>query len=108
VLLIFGIRRKAYRLATVFTLCSLCQTPAAQAITRVRMFFTLFFVPLIPLGSKYTSTCTLCGRSVKLTKEAADNLASAALTQNVAPRQSQTDVSPGIPSSSPQTSTGQP
>lgn len=73
-LIIFGIRRKAYRLATVFALCRLCGTPAAQVVSRVRTFFSLFFVPVIPLGSTYRSTCSLCGRTLKITKEEADQL----------------------------------
>jgi hypothetical protein len=78
VFFIFGIRRKASRLATVFFVCALCHTPAAQAVTRVRTFFTLFFVPLIPLGSSYRTTCTFCGRSVKVNKDGADHLVASA------------------------------
>jgi hypothetical protein len=81
VFFIFGIRRKASRLATVFFVCTLCHTPAAQAVTRVRTFFTLFFVPLIPLGSSYRTTCTFCGRSVKITKDGADQLVASANAQ---------------------------
>lgn len=73
-LVIFGIRRKAYRLVTVFGLCRLCGTPAAQVVTRVRTFFSLFFIPVVPLGSTYRSTCTMCGRTVKITKEDAEQL----------------------------------
>lgn len=73
-LVIFGIKRKAYRLATVFALCRLCGSPAAQVVSRVRTYFSLFFVPVIPLGSTYRSTCSLCGRTVKVTKEDAEQL----------------------------------
>jgi zinc-ribbon family len=73
-LILFGIKRKAYRLVTAFFLCGFCQTPAAQAVTRVRTFFTLFFIPVIPLGSKYSTTCTLCGQSGRIAKEVADQL----------------------------------
>jgi len=100
-LFIFGVRRKAYRLATIFALCTLCQTPAAQVITRVRMFFTLFFIPLVPLGSKYRSTCTLCGRSVKIDKEAADRLVLTAQSQNAATGQARPeDVTAILPTPS--------
>ena len=71
-LLIFGIRRRGYRIATVFAICGQCHTPAAQAIVRVKTFFTFFFIPLIPLGAKYRSTCTMCGTVVNLTKEQAE------------------------------------
>jgi zinc-ribbon family len=72
VLLIFGVRRRGYRMANVFAMCGVCHTPAAQAIARVKTFFTFFFIPLIPLGSKYRSTCTMCGATVSLTKEQAE------------------------------------
>ena len=71
-LLIFGIRRRGYRMGTVFAICGQCHTPAAQAIVRLKTFFTFFFIPLIPLGAKYRSTCTMCGTVVNLTKEQAE------------------------------------
>jgi predicted nucleic acid-binding protein len=80
-LIIFGIRRKAYRLATVFAVCSLCHTPAAQAVARVRTFFSLFFIPLIPLTSRYRMTCTMCGQSVSITAADASQLVAAAQAQ---------------------------
>lgn len=93
-IVIFGIRRKACRLATVFALCRLCGSPAAQAITRVRTFFSIFFVPLVPLGSSYRSTCTLCGRTVKLTKADADE----AVAQSEAAARSAPLPPPTVPS----------
>ena len=71
-LLIFGVRRRGDRMVNVFAMCGICHTPAAQAVTRVRTFFTFFFIPLIPLGSKFRSTCTLCGGTISLTKEQAE------------------------------------
>jgi hypothetical protein len=71
-LLIFGVRRRGYRMVNVFALCGVCHAPAAQAVARIRTFFTFFFIPLIPLGSKYRSTCTLCGATISLTKEQAE------------------------------------
>jgi hypothetical protein len=68
VFVIFGIKRLRKRLATVFALCGQCNTPAAQVIVRASTWFSLFFVPVIPLGSKYISTCTYCGNSMKLEK----------------------------------------
>ena len=72
--IIFGVKRKTYRLATVLAVCGLCHTPAAQAVTRVRTFFSLFFIPVVPLANHYRTTCTMCGQSVKITKEHADHL----------------------------------
>ena len=85
-LLIFGIRRRGHRMGTVFAICGQCHTPAAQALIRIKTFFTFFFIPLIPLGSKYRSTCTMCGTVVNLTKEQAD----AGMQQAQAQAQAQT------------------
>jgi hypothetical protein len=95
--LLFGIRRKAQRLATVFAVCVSCHTPAAQAVTRVRTFFTLFFIPLIPLGTKYRTTCTMCGQSVSITKETADNLVAGAQAQAAAANSGPGAPPPGFP-----------
>jgi hypothetical protein len=73
VLIIFGIRRRGHRLANVFALCGVCRSPAAQGVIRIKTFFTLFFIPLIPLGSKYRSVCTMCGATTNLTKQQADH-----------------------------------
>jgi zinc-ribbon family len=73
-LIIFGFRRKVSRLTVIFTMCSFCHTPAAHAVTRLRKFFTLFFIPVLPIGTKYTTTCTLCGRSALISRETADKL----------------------------------
>jgi hypothetical protein len=95
--LLLGIRRKAQRLATVFAVCVSCHTPAAQAVTRVRTFFTVFFIPLIPLGSKYRTTCTMCGQSVSITKETADHLVVGAQAQAAAANQVPGPPPPGFP-----------
>jgi hypothetical protein len=70
-LVIFGIKRLVRRLATVFAVCGQCGSPAAQVIVRRSTWFSLFFIPVIPLGSKYSSTCTLCGTATRLDKEQA-------------------------------------
>jgi hypothetical protein len=70
-LIIFGIKRLVHRLATVFALCSQCGSPAAQVIVRTSTWFSLFFIPLVPLGTKYSSTCTFCGVATRLDKEQA-------------------------------------
>jgi hypothetical protein len=78
VFLIFGIKRMAKRLATVFALCGHCATPAAQVVGSRSTWFSLFFIPVIPLGSKYFSTCTLCGTTTSLDKAQAMLLAASA------------------------------
>jgi hypothetical protein len=72
VLIIFGLCRRGYRMANVFAMCGICHTPAAQAVVRIKTFFTLFFIPLVPVGTKYRSTCTMCGGTIELSKDQAD------------------------------------
>jgi hypothetical protein len=71
-IILFGFRRRATRLATIFVMCAYCHTPAAHVLTRTRRYFTLFFIPVIPLGTKYITTCTMCGHATQITKEGAD------------------------------------
>jgi zinc-ribbon family len=102
-IILFGFRRKASRLATIFVMCAACRTPAAHALTRTRRYFTLFFVPVIPLGTKYFTTCTMCGHGTQITKEGADHYL-ASLPQNASAPSSppQADLAPahteGLPS----------
>jgi zinc ribbon protein len=85
-IILFGFRRKSSRLATIFVMCAHCHTPAAHALTRSRRFFTLFFIPVIPLGTKYFTTCTMCGHVTQITKEGADQyLASVAQASGAQP-----------------------
>ncbi len=79
--IVFGIKRMNKRLATMLALCGQCGTPAAQVVTRLSTWFSLFFIPVIPLGNKYVSTCTLCGKSVKIDKDQAMQMVAA--TQQV-------------------------
>jgi transcription elongation factor Elf1 len=90
--LIFGIKRMARRLATVFALCPQCGSPAAQVVVRRTTWISLFFIPVVPLGTKYASTCTLCGVSTRLDKEQA--LRTVALAQQVADTSSGAGVAP--------------
>jgi hypothetical protein len=71
VFLIFGIKRRVKRMATVFALCSRCGAPAAQVVARRTTWLALFFIPVVPFRTTYLSTCTLCGTSIRLDKEEA-------------------------------------
>jgi hypothetical protein len=95
VLIIFGLRRRGYRMANVFAMCGICHTPAAQAVVRIKTFFTLFFIPLIPVGTKYRSTCTMCGGTIELSKEQADQ-AMITTQQQRAQAQAQTPQPPAF------------
>jgi hypothetical protein len=65
-------------LATVYAQCRSCGMQGWQRIYRVISWFTLFFVPVLPLFVSRKSFCGTCGRSWKLTKDEADALAQSA------------------------------
>jgi hypothetical protein len=47
----------------------MCRNPATQVLLKRVTKFTLFFIPLFPISSKFQAQCTFCGQTTKLTKE---------------------------------------
>ncbi|MEU5562161.1 zinc-ribbon domain-containing protein [Micromonospora musae] len=72
---IFGFRTKVDRLGVVSRVCRNCGNHAAQVITRRSTKFSLFFVPLIPVRTRYGQQCTYCGAEYDLPKSEARGLA---------------------------------
>ncbi len=100
-LIIFGLRRRGHRLANVFAMCGVCHSPAAQGIVRVKTFFSLFFIPFIPVGTKYRSVCTMCGATSSLTREQADHAVASAQQQAAQTPMATATRSPGVPVAGP-------
>lgn len=73
-LILFGTRSYIHQLAILTLLCGSCGNPAAHTLKKRVTKFTLFFVPLFPISSKYTTQCTFCGADQKITKEQAEQL----------------------------------
>jgi hypothetical protein len=72
--IIFGTRSYLYTLAMITMVCGRCGNPAAHSLKKRLVKFTLFFVPLFPISSRYTTQCTFCGDQQRLTKEQAEQL----------------------------------
>ena len=71
-MLIWGFKLYSVIVATFVYTCENCHQQAAhQLVKRVRKF-SLFFIPLFPVSTKYTDTCTYCGRSIPVPKEQAE------------------------------------
>lgn len=68
-MIIWGYRRYIQRLAMLTFLCASCGNPAAHALSRAVTKFTLFFIPLFPISSKYFTQCTFCGANRRVSKE---------------------------------------
>jgi hypothetical protein len=72
--IIFGTKGYLYQLAILTLVCGQCANPAAHTLRKRVTKFTLFFVPLFPISTKYLTQCTFCGAEQKVTKEQADHL----------------------------------
>jgi hypothetical protein len=66
--IIWGFRTYSATLGMVTLACRNGHT-AAHRLVRTTRKFTLFFIPLFPVGKRYYSVCTMCGEQVKWTKE---------------------------------------
>ncbi|MBB5111790.1 zinc-ribbon domain-containing protein [Micromonospora echinospora] len=71
---IFGLRTKVVRSGVVTEVCRNCGNQAAQVITRRVTKFSLFFVPLIPLRTRYSQQCTFCGAEYDISRAEAQRL----------------------------------
>jgi predicted RNA-binding Zn-ribbon protein involved in translation (DUF1610 family) len=71
-LLIFGFGVTETLVSTLFYRCETCGNQAAHQLTRQSRRFSLFFIPLFSIGSKYLDTCTACGRTVEVSREQAE------------------------------------
>jgi len=73
-MIIFGTKGYLHQLAILTLLCGNCGNPAAHTLSKRVTKFTLFFVPLFPVSTKYSTQCTFCGAQQKITKEQAEQL----------------------------------
>jgi hypothetical protein len=71
--LIFGFGVTQTLLATLVFVCETCGTNAAHHLVKRVRKFSLFFIPLFPVGAtRYVDTCVACGRSLEVTAEQAE------------------------------------
>ena len=61
----FGTRAKSKGLGQAERPCLKCGRNAMHTVIEVKRRFTLFFIPIIPLGTKYVNKCGVCGLSTK-------------------------------------------
>jgi hypothetical protein len=74
-MLIIGFRVTEALLATLVLACEVCGNRAAHQLTKQSRRFSLFFIPLFSIGTKYLDTCTVCGRIIEVSKEQAETAA---------------------------------
>jgi zinc-ribbon family len=75
---LFGTRRKAKMLGQMERRCAKCTRPTVHSAIESRQWFTLFFIPVIPLGSNYAVRCNLCGLAQKASPELKEQLSAKA------------------------------
>ncbi|MEU0393129.1 zinc-ribbon domain-containing protein [Streptomyces sp. NPDC006208] len=73
-MIIFGTKGYLYQLAILTLVCGHCGNPSAHTLRKRVTKFTLFFVPLFPISTKYLTQCTFCGAEQKITAEQAQQL----------------------------------
>jgi hypothetical protein len=73
-MIIFGTKGYLYQLAILTLVCAQCGNPSAHTLRKRVTKFTLFFVPLFPVSTKYVTQCTFCGAEQKVTAEQAEQL----------------------------------
>jgi predicted nucleic acid-binding Zn ribbon protein len=73
--LIFGLSAKQVLMATLFYVCEVCGNQAAHQLVKRTNRFTLFFIPLFPVSSRYIDTCTACARSLEIPRQQAETAA---------------------------------
>lgn len=71
---LFGVRSKAKGIGQVENLCTKCNRPTMHAIVESKKFFTLFFIPVIPLGANAFAKCGICGLARKCSTELKDQV----------------------------------
>ncbi|WP_433783896.1 zinc-ribbon domain-containing protein [Actinomycetospora sp. CA-101289] len=73
-MIIFGTRRTVAQLAMVVLTCANCRRTAANAVLKAVTKFTLFFIPLFPVRTRYATQCTACGFHQWIEKGQAEQL----------------------------------
>ncbi|MFI0241018.1 zinc-ribbon domain-containing protein [Streptomyces sp. NPDC016845] len=71
-MIIFGTRGYVFQLAVLTLVCGNCGNSTAHTLRKHVTKFTLFFIPLFPVSTKFRTQCTLCGVEHQIGKERAD------------------------------------
>lgn len=88
-MIIWGWRRTVQRVATVRLFCSVCNGTYATALNKSVKMFTLFFIPLFPISTRHSLTCTSCGSGQMINPANAQELQQQQAYQQLPPGQQQ-------------------
>jgi hypothetical protein len=73
VILLFGTRATESLLVMVSFVCNFCGRHADQEVYERVNKFTVFFIPLFRVSTRYFVTCTNCAGTTELTRAQVDN-----------------------------------
>lgn len=72
-LFLYGTKNKQKQLATSRELlCPCCNNVSRWQVVKHTTWFTMFFIPMIPLKNQYFEMCPVCKAGRKLTKKQAN------------------------------------
>lgn len=72
-MLIFGLSVKEALLTTLVFVCSTCGNNAAHRLVKRTRRLSIFFIPVLSVGSRFYDTCTACGRVIEVPRDQAEN-----------------------------------
>ena len=71
-MLIIGFGVTETLLSTLVFTCETCGSHAPHQLTKQSRKFSLFFIPLLSVATKFLDACTACGRIIEVSKEQAE------------------------------------
>jgi len=71
-MLIFGVSVSEELLSTLVYICETCGNSAAHYLIKRTRKFTLFFIPLFPVGTTHLDSCSACGRVIGVPRDRAE------------------------------------
>jgi uncharacterized Zn finger protein len=74
-MLIIGFGMRETLISTLFYACETCGNHAAHQLIKQSRRFSLFFIPLFSVGTKYLDSCVACGRVLEISREQAETAA---------------------------------
>jgi hypothetical protein len=73
-IIVWGTRTRSKPLGQLTYVCPRCQQNCPHVVAKKQYIFTLFFIPLFPVGSSYLASCVNCRLQEKVAKEQAKKL----------------------------------
>lgn len=71
-MLIFGLGVTESLLATLSFVCETCGNHVAHHLVKRVRKLSLFFIPLVPVSTRYVDSCLACGRELVVSREQAE------------------------------------